>query len=67
MHKLAEQLKTQHYKNVNGCWVTDYHNIPGLKVLASSTNGTSGIGRYQGSKLYWYFHHPTQEFQIERA
>ena len=52
MKELAKQLAANH-GFVNGCWRTTYRFIKGLKLLASDTNGTSGIGVYQGRKLYW--------------
>lgn len=51
--ELATLLQQHHYKNHNGCWLTDYMKIPSLVVHASDTNGTSGIGLYKGSKVYW--------------
>jgi len=64
---LANALKENHYLNGNGCLVTDYHKIKGLKVLASTTNGTSGIGMYRKEKLYWFLSHVTQVFEIEKC
>lgn len=63
---LAALLRDNHYLHKNGSWVTDYHKIRGLKVLASTTNGTSGIGRYGGVRVYWYFNHKLAAFEIEK-
>lgn len=52
--KLAADLLAAHSKNANGCLWTDYSSIRGLKVQASTTNGTSGIGVYRGHRVYWY-------------
>jgi hypothetical protein len=62
--ELEKALSEQHCF-VNGCWHTKYANIPNLNVLASSTNGTSGIGLYKGQKVYWTG--SKQSFKVERA
>jgi hypothetical protein len=62
---LAQHLKQNHYQNANGVWLTDYSKIKGLRVSASTTNGTSGIGTYRGRKCYWCYNHTTQQFEIE--
>ena len=65
--QLSTLLRQNHYRNANGCLVTDYHKIPGLKVLASTTNGTSGIGRYNGVRVYWSLNDRTSEYETERT
>jgi hypothetical protein len=58
MHKfetLARRLLSEYGKNENGCIRTDYAKIAGLRVKASSTNGTSGLGVYRGTAVYWHF------------
>jgi hypothetical protein len=50
---LAKLLLAQHGMNENGCILTRYENIPNLTLLASSTNGTSGIGKWGKIKVYW--------------
>jgi hypothetical protein len=50
---LAGLLLANHGK-VNDCLQTNYKAISGLKLQASTTNGTSGIGRYRGMRVYWY-------------
>ena len=62
--KLAASLKVSH-KFENGCWFTEYSNIPNLSVHASSTNGTSGLGLYGRNKVYWYYDHNAEKFIIE--
>jgi len=64
--QLAKLLKQHHYKNGNGCWLTDYAKIGGLRILASDTNGTSGLAMWRRCKVYFYFDHPTQLFKVER-
>jgi uncharacterized protein YjaZ len=64
---LAELLKQHHYRNKNGCWVTDYHKIAGLNLLASTTNGTSGIGKWQGRRVHWFFNDSTKQFEVAPA
>lgn len=51
---LAKELEANHYKNENGCLLTDYSKIRGLRLFASTTNGTSGMGKYHGRKVYWH-------------
>jgi hypothetical protein len=53
LKQLANELMANHAKE-NGCLVTHYGRISGLKVLASTTNGTSGLGVYRGSRVYWH-------------
>ena len=55
--QLSELLMANHGKNANGCLGTNYENIPGLVVKASSTNGTSGLGIYYGKPVYWSLVH----------
>jgi hypothetical protein len=50
---LAQRLLAEH-RNVNGCWFTNYARIEGLKVKASDTNGTSGLGTFRGVPVYWH-------------
>lgn len=50
---LADLLKRNHGK-VNGCWRTNYAAITGLRLLASTTNGTSGLAMWNGRKVYFY-------------
>ena len=65
--RLAELLRLNHGKNANGCLCTNYANIPGLKLLASTTNGTSGLGRYRGRKVYWCYLHGPDKWSVELA
>lgn len=67
MNRLADALLANHGLNVNGVWWTEYRNIPGLTVLASTTNGTSGIGRWHGRKVYWSHNHAQNLFTVEQA
>lgn len=53
--QLAKLLLANHGKNKNGVLLTEYSNIPGLKVKASTTNGTSGTGVWDGQKVYWSY------------
>lgn len=52
---LAKLLLANHGKNGNGCLITEYSRIPGLRVKASDTNGTSGIGVWDGVRVYWRY------------
>lgn len=52
MRELARQLEANHVRNT-GCLHTRYERISGLRVKASTTNGTSGIGVWRGSRVYW--------------
>ena len=65
LSNLSKLLQHHHYLHPNGYWVTDYHLIPHLRVLATTTNGTSGIGRYRGTKVYWSLNHRTSVFEVE--
>ena len=50
--ELARKLQENHcFKN--GCWQTNYDAIKGLRVTATTTSGTGGIGFYYGSSVYW--------------
>jgi hypothetical protein len=62
--ELSGHLKKNHGLNKNGVLLTDYSKINGLDVHASSSNGTSGLGKYKGHKVYWSKHDPTQEFHV---
>ena len=62
---LATDLLANHYTNDNGCLLTEYDKVAGLKVKASSTNGTSGIGTYRGARVYWNYDHRAKRFNIE--
>ena len=62
--KLATSLKAAH-KFENGCWFTDYTSIFNLRVFASSTSGTSGLGQIGSKKVYWYYEHKSEKFIIE--
>lgn len=53
MKSLADYLRENHVF-VNGCWHTQYGKIPGFKLLASTTNGTSGLAMFRGRKVYFY-------------
>lgn len=53
-HPLSTLLEANHEKNKHGCLVTHYSRIPALCLLASTTNGTSGIGRFRGKKVHWW-------------
>lgn len=65
--ELALRLAAEHQK-ANGCWYTRYDRIVGLEVLASDTNGTSGIGRVRGiGEVFWSRDHRTGEFHVERG
>jgi len=61
--ELARQLWNNHHLK-NGVWYTDYPNIHGFKLTASSANGTSGTGKWFGSKVYFWRKGNT--FVIER-
>jgi hypothetical protein len=63
--ELALLLQQYHYRNRNGCWLTDYMMIPSLVVHASTTNGTSGLGVYKGNKVYWSMN-PDNSFTVTR-
>ena len=63
---LARLLKKYHVK-INHCWQTTYTKIVGLEVLASTTNGTSGIGVWDNRKVYWYYDYKIQTFYVERV
>lgn len=67
MKTLADELSANHYFNANGCWVTDYHKIKGLDLRASTTNGTSGTGKYRGHSVYWHYDHTAKVFTVERT
>lgn len=54
---LAASLLKAHGMNEHGCLLTDYASIQGLIVQASTTNGTSGLGRYRGRSVYWHLDH----------
>lgn len=60
-----EKSLTEQHCFINGCWQTKYANILNLNVLATSTNGTSGIGLYKGQRVHWTGN--TQGFKVERA
>lgn len=62
--ELEKALFEQHCY-MNGCWQTNYANIPNLNLLASATNGTSGIGIYKGQRVYWTG--DKHGFKVERA
>jgi hypothetical protein len=62
---LAKLLKENHYFNKHGVWLTDYSKIRGFKILASTTNGTSGTGMWRGHKVY--FHQKGNNFVVERG
>lgn len=51
---LTNELTANHYFNGN-VWLTDYTKIKGLQVYASSTNGTSGTGKYYKQRVYWFY------------
>ncbi len=63
---LAVWLKLNHKRSPgpSGCLYTDYARIPNFKILASTTNGTSGIGKWHGRKVYFYKN--GFEFVVER-
>ena len=65
METLAKLLKANH-RFLNGCWDTLYANIRGFKILASTTNGTSGIGKWQGREIYFYLDHKIDKFVVEQ-
>jgi hypothetical protein len=65
LETLARLLKQHHGLNENGCWLTDYAKIPKLRILASTTNGTSGTGLYHGRRVYWWHNDKTQTFETE--
>lgn len=60
--KLASELAKNRVISPDGCMDTVYENIRGLNLLASSTNGTSGIGIYQKRRVYW-----TQRYSIAKG
>lgn len=63
---LAELLRINHRFN-GSVWLTEYSNIKGLKLLASTTNGTSGLGIWNRRRVYWSYDWKTQRFCIEPA
>ena len=62
---LANLLK-QNYGKVNGCLHTNYAAIKGLELLASTTNGTSGLAMWRGRKVYFY-QNANGDFVVERG
>lgn len=52
--ELAEQLEQNYGVNGHGCLRTNYSQIPSLKVRATTTSGTSGIGIYKGRRVHWH-------------
>lgn len=62
--KLAKLLKANH-KFENGVWFTDYSNIPGFRILSSTTNGDGGIGNYRGKRVYFAYYYSRQKFKVE--
>ena len=65
LNNLSVLLELNHYTNKNGCLVTDYKNIRWLKLLASSTNGTSGIAVYMNRKVFFWRNDTTGKFIVE--
>ena len=64
---LEEQLLANHYKNENGCWLTNFAKIKGLKMLASTTNGDAGLAKWCGRKIYFYLNDRLGRFFVEPA
>ena len=62
---LSDELKKNHYKNANGCLVTEYSKIDGLEMLATDTNGTSGVCKWRGEKMYFWYSYPQDRFVVE--
>ena len=62
-NELAKALEENHHRD--SCLYTDYNKITGLTLLATSTNGTSGTGRYKGQKYYWNRDSKTGKFNVE--
>ena len=63
LEELARLLAAAHGP-VRGIWRTDYASIRGLRLRATTTNGTSGLGVYRGRSVHWCHDHARQRFVV---
>jgi len=67
MEKLKELLNAN-MRKIRGKskYLTICLPIEGLDVLAMTTNGDSGIGKFGGHKYYWYYSNRYDEIFVEK-
>ena len=70
-NKISKALSAsrKHSPGPNGCWYLDWeeleNHIGRFTPHACTTSGTSGIMMHKQQKLYFYLHHPTNQFVVE--